>query len=370
MGVVDLEAIERELAAARERDDNHARVRLIGAAITLPEAQPHRAEYLDELAYAYEQLGRLDEAIDAMRQAVAAGFDGALDDHPSAQALIADLLLRAGRTREAEEAWLEAEREDPGDPWLCQAAGSAYAGAGAHAEALTWQTKGLELALAAEQGADMIWMLADERAAALDALGRSPDDLQLRAEELLERQEQEEQARIEAFHRERAAARVVPPHRASLGLAWFPAEEYERALQTWPSFAEDYEHGPYAAYCARLELLLRDLKGQGAARLALTPIEIDRYLSWCAEHDRDPEQSDSRAAYATELLEDGPYPPLAAGAQRVVLVWQREEVQEVLPTRRVTLRPAYADKSACFDARSVGPKGKATAGGPRLEEAG
>lgn len=310
--VADFEAIERELAAARERDDNHARVRLIGEAIALPEAQPHRAEYLDELAYAYEQLGRFDEAIDAMRQALAAGFDGTLDDHPSAQALIADLLLRAGRTREAEEAWFEAEREDPGHPWLYQAAGSAYAEAGAHAEALTWQTKGLELALAAEKDADMTWMLANERAAALDALGRLPDDLQLRADELLEREEQEEQARIEAFHRDRRMARAVPPHRASLGLAWFPADEYERAQQTWPSFAEDYEHGPYAAYCARLELLLRDLKAQGAARLALTPIEIDSYLSWCTEDDRDPEQSDTRANYATELLERGhahPWPP-------------------------------------------------------------
>ena len=310
--MADLEAIERELAAARERDDNHARARLIGEAITLPEAQPHRAEYLDELAYAYERLGRFDEAIDAMRQAVAAGFDGALDDHPSAQALIADLLLRAGRTREAEDAWLEAEREDPGNLWLCQAAGSAYAEAGSHAEALTWQTKGLELALAAGKDADMIWMLANERAAALAALGRPPDELQLRVEELHEREEQEEQARIEALHRERAAARAVPPHRAFVGVAWFPAQEYERALQIWPSFAEDYEHGPYAAYCARLELLLRDLKGQGTARLALTPIEIERYLSWCTEHDHGPEESDSRAAYATELLEDGlahPWPP-------------------------------------------------------------
>lgn len=310
--MADLEAIERELAAARKRDDNQARVRLIPEAITLPEAQPHRAEYLDELAYAYEQLGRFEEAVDAMRRAVAAGFDGALDDHPSAQALIADLLLRAGRTHEAEDAWLEAEREDPGDPWLYQAAGSAYAEAGLHAEALTWQTKGLELALAAEKDADMTWMLANERAAALDALGRPPDDLQLHAEELVERQEQKEQARVEAFRRDRGTARAVPPHRASLGLAWFPADEYERALQTWPSFAEDYEHGPYAAYCARLELLLRDLKAQGAARLALTPIAIDSYLSWCTEDDRDPEQSDSRAGYATELLEHGlahPWPP-------------------------------------------------------------
>jgi tetratricopeptide (TPR) repeat protein len=93
-------------------DDNRAQVRLISAALALPASQPHRVGHLDELAYAYEKLGRFDEAIDAMRQAVAAGWDGELDDHPSAQALIADLLLRAGRDQQADE-----------DPWVHAAAG-------------------------------------------------------------------------------------------------------------------------------------------------------------------------------------------------------------------------------------------------------
>ena len=311
--MADLQAIDRELDVARERDDNDARVRLITRALALPEAQPHRADYLDELAYAFQQLDRFDDAIDAMRQALAAGWDGELDDHPSAQALIAALLLRAGRTDDAADAWQRAEREDPRDPRLHQTAGCAYADAGLHATALGWQTTGLRLALAAGEDGDMIWMLTGERAQTLDALGHPPDELQLRAEELVERQEQEEQARVDAFYRDRQTNQPVAPHQASIGLAWFPAPEYTRALATWPSFAEDYEHGPYAAYCARLELLLRNLKAQGVARLALTPITIDDYLAWCAEHDRDPEQSDSRARYATELLERGetinPWPP-------------------------------------------------------------
>jgi tetratricopeptide (TPR) repeat protein len=309
--VADLAAIELELVVARKRDDNHARVRLIPRALELPEARPHRAEYLDELAYAYQQLGRFDEALDAMRQALAAGWHGELDDHPSAQALIADLLLRAGHTRQADEAWLAAEREDPRDPRLHRAAGIAYADVGLHSKALPWQTKGLEFALAAGEDGDMIWLLTSERAETLDALGHPPDDLQLRAEELVERQEQEEQERVEAFYRDRSA-RTVRPQRASVGVAWFPAGEYKRALQTWPSFAEDYEHGPYSGYCARLELLLRDLRAQGVARLALTPITIDDYLSWCAQRDLDPEHSDNRAGYATELVERDatqPWPP-------------------------------------------------------------
>ncbi len=301
--MADLEAIERELSAVRKRDDNHARVRLIRQAIALPEAQPHRGEYLDELAYANQQLGRFDDAVDAMRQAVAAGWDGELDDHPSAQALIADLLLRAGRGQEADDAWQLARHEDPNDLWVYQSAGSTYADVGLHAKALPWQTKGLELALARPEDGDMIWTLTNERAETLDVLGDPPDELQQRAEEIVDRQEQQEQASIEAFYRDRDTVQPVAPHRASVGLAWFPASEYTRALKTWPSFAEDYEHGPYEAYCARLELLLRDLKAHGVARLALTPITIDDYLAWCAEHDRDPEDSENRASYATELLE-------------------------------------------------------------------
>lgn len=309
--MADLQAIERALVVARKRDDNDARVRLIPRALQLPDAQPHRAEYLDELAYAYQQLGRFDDAIDAMRQAVAAGWDGQLDEHPSAQALIADLLLRAGHTQQADEAWLQAEHENPRDPRLHQAAGVAYADVGLHRKALPWQTKGLELALAAGEDGDLIWLLTGERAETLDVLGQAPDPLQLRAEERVERDEQAEQRRIDAFYRDRDA-QTIRPQRASVGLAWFPDGQYQRALQTWPSFAEDYEHGPYAAYCARLELLLRNLRAQDIARLALTPITIEDYLAWCTEHDSDPEHPDTRADYATELLEHGatrPWPP-------------------------------------------------------------
>lgn len=299
--MADLDAIERELVVARMREDNHARIRLIPRALALPDVQAHRAEYLDELAYAYQQLGRFDDAIDAMRRAVAAGWVGEPDELPSAQALIADLLLRAGHTQEADVAWRQAEQQDPSDPRLHQVAGAAYSETGQHDDkALDWQTKGLALALAAGIDPDLIWMLTGERADTLGALGQPPDALQLCAEDRVDRDEQE---RSDALSRDQAR-RAIPPHRASVGLAWFPDGEYQRALATWPSFAEDYDHGPYADYCARLELLLRDLRAQSVPRLALTPIIVSEYLSWCAEHGEDPEQSDTRAGYASELLDD------------------------------------------------------------------
>jgi hypothetical protein len=88
---------------ARKRDDNRALVRLISRALALPEAQPFLAEYLDELAYAYQELGCFDEAIDAMRRALAAGWDGELDDHPSAEALRETIARRPGRPQHRTE---------------------------------------------------------------------------------------------------------------------------------------------------------------------------------------------------------------------------------------------------------------------------
>lgn len=309
----DLQAINDELEAARQRDDHHAQVRLISAALALPASQPDRADYLDELAYAFEKLGRFEEAIDAMRQAVAAGWQGELDDHPSAQALIADLLLRAGREQEADEAWVQAEREDPSNPWVHSAASDAYRRVGLERQALPWQTKGLELSLAAgEDEGELVEYLTGERDETMGLLGLSPDELQRRAYELVDSWERHDRQSEQEFLRRWNEPATIAPQQASVGLAWFPSDQYQRALQLWPSFAEDYERGPYAAYCARLERLLRDLKSQGVPRLALTPITIDDYLVWSVENDRDPEESDSRASYATELLADGlvlPWPP-------------------------------------------------------------
>jgi hypothetical protein len=333
--VADLAAIERELSAARLRDDNDARIRLIPQALALPDAKPDRAEYLDELAYAYQQLGRFEDAIDAMREAVAAGWNGTLDDHPSAQALIADLLLHAGRDHDADQAWQQAQREDPENPRIYQAAGSAYADVGADAKALPWQTTGLQLALADGTNDDLIWMLTGERADSLDALGQPPDDLQLRAEELVDRQEQQEQARVDAFYRERATPRPIPPHRASVGLAWFPVTEYPGA----PNLAQ----------------LRRGLR-QRALRRVLRPTRTTaqrpqsprrRTARADPAHDRrlprlvHQPQPRPRTVREPGQLRDRTHgtrhqPPLAARTQRVMLVRQPTQIQEVLPTRAMT----------------------------------
>jgi tetratricopeptide (TPR) repeat protein len=207
--VDELDAIERELDVAREHDDSVARTRLIAQALALPAAEPFRAEYLDELAYAYEQLGRFDEAVDAMRKALDAGWDGELDDHPSARALIADLLLRAGRASEAERAWRETELERPRDPRVYRAAGNAYANVGLHEQAFQWRTRGLKLALelADPDEGELLWLLAEERAEGLGEL----DELQRRAEETIWEADREDRERAERFLRGLHAAEQAAP---------------------------------------------------------------------------------------------------------------------------------------------------------------
>jgi tetratricopeptide (TPR) repeat protein len=211
--VDDLDAIEQELDVARERDDCIARARLIPRALVLPAAQPFRAEYLDELAYAYEQLGRFAEAVDAMREALDAGWDDELDDHPSARVLIADLLLRTGRAWEAERAWREAELERPRDPRVHRAAGNAYANVGLYEQAFQWRTRGLELALelADPDEGELLWLLAEERAKGLS----EPDELQRRAEETIWEADREDRKRAETFLRGLHTTEPAPPRQAS-----------------------------------------------------------------------------------------------------------------------------------------------------------
>jgi len=207
--VDDLDAIEQELDLARERDDNSARIRLIPRVLALPAAQPFRAEYLDELAYVYEQLGRFDEAVDAMRGALDAGWDSELDDHPSARALIADLLLRAGRASEAERGWREAELERPRDPRVHRAAGNAYANVGLYEQAFQWRTTGLELALelADPDAGELLWLLAEERAEGLS----EPDELQRRAEATIWEADREDRERAARFVRGLRTAEPAAP---------------------------------------------------------------------------------------------------------------------------------------------------------------
>jgi hypothetical protein len=101
------------------------------------------------------------------------------------------------------------------------AAGDAYTRVGLHRKALPWQTKGLQLALAAgEEEGELAWLLTGERGETMDILGLAPDELQLRVEDLIERQEQQDREYEQDFLRKLNQPRAIAPQQAYIGVAW------------------------------------------------------------------------------------------------------------------------------------------------------
>jgi len=97
-----------------------------------------------------------------------------------------------------------------------------------------------------------------------------------------------------------------------IAIAWFPASEYEQALAAWPDLAEEWADSAHDGYCRRMESKMRDLTAHGILISGVAPILVDDYLAWCAEHDKDPGQGDSRASFAANLGRAGetiPWPP-------------------------------------------------------------
>jgi hypothetical protein len=67
------------------------------------------AGLLDELAEVYQQLGRVDDAVETMRAAIDAGYTGS----PDPRCRIAEILLRAGRTEPAHDLYAQVQNRHP-----------------------------------------------------------------------------------------------------------------------------------------------------------------------------------------------------------------------------------------------------------------
>jgi tetratricopeptide (TPR) repeat protein len=300
----------------------------------------HESELLDELVDVYEQMGRTDDAIAAMRSAIAAGWRG----RPDGRCRIAELLMRAGRVAEATPLWDQVKADTPHDVWLYNNAGLEYADVGDDATALTWLTDGLELALATGDPERLVDQLRNLRGAALSRLDRSVDRLQERATQFLATPTRTAHrfaappstplppdgrpAAVTApspFRRPRATDQEVPLHEIepadeaadeagasrrirTLALAWFPADQYSAALRRWPELTTEGAAKAavdHAAYSQVLERTLRDYAEAGPTRLAISPIRIPDYLAWCTGRGADPAAPATRANYAADLARQG-----------------------------------------------------------------
>jgi len=170
----ECDALMDAAVAARRADDLDATATALQACIDHPCA-PHEFDVpglWEELARIRHRPGRLDAAIEAWEQAIAAGYRSA----PHPQANIAELLVEAGRRDEADAVYGRLRADCGEDVWLYNSAGHAYAAADDHDEALRWIDAGIEVALESGDPERILDQLMEMRNRSRKAAGRDVDD--------------------------------------------------------------------------------------------------------------------------------------------------------------------------------------------------
>lgn len=183
MAPIDAEQRTRECDALMDavvaaRQDNETRVEALQACIAHPCAyhELDLPELYGTLGQVLARLERYDESLEAWERALAAGARGL--PHPRAD--VAEVLLRAGRRKEADTTFADLRRQCPGDIWLYNAAGYAYAWAGDHEAALPWLEQGILMALADGDRDGILYQLDEERTRCREALDLTTDEFTAR----------------------------------------------------------------------------------------------------------------------------------------------------------------------------------------------
>jgi tetratricopeptide (TPR) repeat protein len=280
----------------------------------------HRFELLDQLSEIYEQQGRIDDALTAMRQAIAAGYRS----QPDPRCRLAEIQLRAGRTEPAHALYAQVHAEFPDDVWLYNNAGLEYGAAGDPERALAWLTPGLTLALDTGDPERLVAQLSDLRREQLAALDRPHDDLEARAEALLAQPRPERPAWAPSALADVLAAldatpstplaptTIVPPGpptaiaQIAHAVAWFPHDEFSAALDLWPQLRDNWDAHEHRDYSARLERHLSDMAEHTQRPTWIVPVHLEGFQRWSAHHDRDPATADTRAQYAADQARTNP----------------------------------------------------------------
>jgi tetratricopeptide (TPR) repeat protein len=308
--MLDVAALEEELGRVLSASprDAAAGAEVLERAVAACRADPEARDWfdlpglLDELAEVYQELDRVDDALAAMRAAIEAGYDG----EPDPRCRLAEIMLRAGRTEPAAEVYAQVQADTPDDVWLYNSAGLEYAAAGDPKRALDWFTEGLRLALDSGDPENLVAQLRALRREQLSDLGYEPDELDTHAETFLA---QRRQRRLAGESSALAPTAALPPAggsptgarpRVALAVSWFPADQFDQALRTWPDLSADWDSTGYSDYTHRLERQLHKMTAAGPADLWIAPIQIDAFQRWCHSTGRDPATSAARAGYAAE----------------------------------------------------------------------
>lgn len=287
--------------AARNAHDAEAELDSYRELLEHPCARHQIVDYevLDEVQRVLRRLGRYEEAIEAKRQAIEAGYRSS----PDPEADIAECLVEAGRRAEADALFAELRRRHPDDVWLYNSAGWAYVRTDDH-EALRWLLDGIEVAIETGDPDQVINQLLDMACDSWDRLGQPHDaDVIARVEEFQrdwvrppfrprwsERpaaQDKPERCGHCGYDPDRpppsmrapgGPARSPGPERVALSLAWFPADELAAAVERWPDLTDDFSAG-HQAYSQRIEARLKWLaRHQPGRPLSVSPLSVEELI--------------------------------------------------------------------------------------------
>ena len=244
-------------------------------------------EQLVREADALAESGDYKGAVEAQRKAVEAGFDGL----PDARQMLAWYLLKAGETAEGDELWSSLLAEAPEDADLHLTAGVAHLDADRPGEAADLLGKAIELTLAGTIDAVALREAVQERTAALDRAGRSPEAVDEHAAAAL--------ARLER------SAEGTP-----IAVPWYPQDQYEQALSKLPGFKADWGERAWEDYSRELDSRMRDVSGVHGHRPIPVPVRVDDLVAFASSAGLDPDWDETRARYADEHRDEGlPWPP-------------------------------------------------------------
>jgi tetratricopeptide (TPR) repeat protein len=276
-------------------------------------------EVLDELHQALRSAGRHDEAIDAKRAAIAAGYRS----RPDPEADIAETLLEAGRRVEADRLYAELRQRDPDDVWLYNSAGFSYAGVDDR-EALRWCLDGIAVAIETGDPDRVVTQLLEMAERQWSALGEPVDEsvverveaftaswtpvptprwgdlpsapVRRRCEHCGFDPEGPPPTIATATRRVEHAGRPAP-----LALAWFPPDEWAAARERWPDLADLPED--HTTYSHRIEshakAIAKHLPGRG---IHIAPLHVEDLITVAGER---ADTAAARSERAAQVLQRG-----------------------------------------------------------------
>ncbi len=276
-----------------------------------PDNGRHRmSERYADLAREYDRVRRHDDAISSLERAIELGLGG----RPHPRSDIAEFHLRAGRREEAAAIWAELRVSHPDDVWLYNAAGLSYSEVGEHELAVAWLGEGIELAIRTDDPEGIVPQLSRVRRGSLAALDRSVDELERRVDDFVAHWREGGSDRRSSADLSRAAEDwlAVPEVRdaqrshageVTVAMAWYPAGEYEKAIERSDSLAEDWAGVPHPDYCRRMDGHIKWMRAHGIPIRAVTPIIVDEFVAWCQERGEDPDHA--RAHFTADRYRTG-----------------------------------------------------------------